>query len=113
MTFGLALGPSVIALKDLVCSALIKRPPEGHGVKALRADGQPLEEVVRFTGVTRKRKSLGFTDRQWLQTPLTFFFFLFLARTLFCEWPVCDWRGCDFLDILGMSLHFIIAGVPD
>src|SRR6218665_1641996 len=33
---------------------MIKRPPEGHGVKALRADGQPLEEVGRFTGVTSR-----------------------------------------------------------
>src|SRR6218665_3453008 len=54
MTFGLALGPIVIALKVIVCSALIKRPPEGHGVKALGADGQPLEEVDRFTGVTSR-----------------------------------------------------------
>ena len=44
----------IIVLKVLVCSALIKRPPEGHGVKALCADGQPLEEVGRFTGVTSR-----------------------------------------------------------
>jgi len=54
LTFGLALGPIVIALKVLVCSALFKRCPEGHGVKALRADGQPLKEVGCFTGVTSR-----------------------------------------------------------
>src|SRR6218665_3165208 len=54
LTFGLALGPIVIALKVLVFRALIKRTPEGHGIKALRADRQPLKDVDRLTEVVRR-----------------------------------------------------------